>query len=147
MLEKFAKIKNLNIHNLRDPRSIGLIVFGFISLLVTWNTLDAIQTNYTLQKQIARIEQQTKIHELENANLKLKNEYLNTDQYLELTARRQFGKALEGEKVLLVPKEVALSKTVDVKEGPPISADEPSHKPFYQRNFEAWMEFLFHRSR
>jgi cell division protein FtsB len=146
------KIKNYPkkelINHLKDVRVLGLVVFGIIVLLVTLSSLEAIQANYVLQKQIARLEQQSSIQELENTNLKLKNEYYNTDQYLELAARRQFGVAAPGEKVFLVPRDVALANSVDAAKAE--SAPKPtgsSKKPFYQRNFEAWMDFLFYRNR
>lgn len=144
MLEKSKKhIARIPFHQLRDVRVVGLIFFGVIALLVTWSTLGAIQANYELQKQIARLEEQNKVHELENANLALKNQYFETDQYLELTARRQYGKALPGEKVLLVPESVALAKTIDIKEDRPQGEKKSPQKPRYQKNFEAWMRFLF----
>ena len=57
MLEKIKKYqKHINVEQLKDVRIIGLIVFGIITLLVTWSGLGAIQANYALQKQIARLE-------------------------------------------------------------------------------------------
>lgn len=133
------------LKQLRDVRVLGLHVFVVIALLVTWSGVGVIQTNYELQKRIARLEQENELQELENETLKLRNEYYETDQYLELTARRQFGLAAKGETLLLVPEEVALAHTVDL----PAKAEEDSGptpaKPTYQRNFEAWMEFLFRR--
>lgn len=145
------KIKNVHQHpytqELRDVRVLGLIVFAIIVLLVSWSGVRVIETNYRLQQQIARMEEQTKLLELENANKKLENEYYETDQYLELQARKQFGKAAKGETVLIVPKKVALAHTVEL----PKPKDEEKKKttpskPFYQKNFEAWMEFLFRRT-
>jgi cell division protein FtsB len=148
MLDKIQKYKNHPfVEQLKDVRVIGLIVFSVIVLLVAWSGLGAIQSNYVLQKQIARLEQENAIKELENTNLRLKNQYFNTDEYLELQARRQFGKAAPGETVVLVPREVALSKTTDVstKETEEAESAKPE-KPAYQQNFEAWMEFFFHRT-
>jgi cell division protein FtsB len=146
----FEKIKKYRKHpyvdHLKDVRFIGLVVFGVIVLLVTWSSLDAIQSNYELQKQVTKLEQQNELHKLDNANLKLKNEYYNTEQYLELTARRQFGVAAPGEKVLLIPKEVALAHSTDLpKPDQQKIVEEDDRKPWYQHNFEAWMDFLFHR--
>lgn len=143
MPEKIKKYLKL-IAYLRDVRFIGLGVFAMIGLLVAWSTLGAIQVNYELQQQIARLEEQNKIHELENSNLRLRKQYYETEQYLELTARRQFSKGAEGETLVLVPRSVALAKTVDL----PDEYKEPKRedrapKPSYQRNFEAWMRFFF----
>ena len=145
----FEKLKNKhpNIAQLKDVRVIGLLVFGIIVLLVTWSGLGAIQSNFVLQKQIARLREQNKVHELENNNLRLKNEYYNTEQYLELQARRQFSKAAPGETLILVPKGVALAHTAEIPEIKERQAAAPKpKKPTYQKNFEAWMDFFFHRS-
>lgn len=148
MLEKIKKYrKHPVVNQLKDVRVIGLLVFGVIVLLVSWSGLGAIQSNFVLQKQVARLQQQNKVSELENTNLRLKNQYYNTDQYLELQARRQFGKAAPGETLVLVPKSVALAHTVELKsENKPIISEHKPVKPTYQKNFEAWIEFFFHRN-
>jgi cell division protein FtsB len=147
----FERIKTAYKHpytqQLKDTRVLGLLAFGVIVLLVSWSGISVIETNYALQQQIARLEQQNKVQELENNNQKLRNQYYTTDQYLELQARRQFGKAAPGETLLLVPKSVALAHTTDIKE--PTTKEQESitpHKPTYQQNFEAWMRFFFHHS-
>lgn len=146
----FEKIKTLpkrfNIDQLKDVRVIGLVVFCVIALLVTWSGLGAIQANFVLQKQIARLEQENRVKELENTNLKLKNQYYDTEQYLELQARRQFGKAAPGETMVLVPESVALAKTMELKKDTPEEAVSAPEKPGYQQNFEAWMDFFFRRT-
>ncbi len=112
-------------------------------VLVSWNTVGVIQTNYDLQKRLSRLEQQNEVYNLENENLKLKNEYYNSDQYLELTARKQFGKAAPGERVYIVPKNVALEHTVELPKPKEQAPEVANPKPMYQRNFEAWMDFFF----
>ncbi len=148
------KIKTIHKHpqvgrvarQVKDIRIIGFAAFAVLVLLVSWSTVTVIQTNYDLQKQVSKIEQQNKVSELQNNNLKLRNQYYNTDQYQELTARRQFGKAAPGEKVLLVPKNVALAHTVDLPKNDAQFNTAPA-KPFYQQNFNTWMDFFFHRQR
>ncbi len=145
----FEKIKNLPrnpfVKELRDVRVMGLLVFGVITILVSWSGLQVIEVNYSLQQQIARLEQQNKVTELENNNLKLRNRYYSTDQYLELQARRLFGRGAPGEKLILVPKNVALAHTVEVPDQQKEEARQKPQKPVYQKNFEAWMSFFFHR--
>ncbi len=148
----FDKIKNLKsipyIQELKDVRILGMLVFGVIVLLVSWSGVKVIETNYALQQQIARMEEETKLLELQNANEKLKNEYYKTDQYLELQARKQFGKAAPGETVLVVPESVALKYTKDFSndKAENKSSVQQKEKPFYQKNIEAWMSFFFRRS-
>ncbi len=146
MLEKIKTyIKHPFVQQLRDVRFVGFCVFGILVLLVTWSGVGVIEANYKLQKQISAIQQQNAVYELQNKNLALGNQYYNTDQYLELQARRQFGKAAPGETLLLVPKGVALAHTVDLSAKDKTAPKQVVNKPFYQRNFEAWIDFLFRR--
>lgn len=144
MLNKINTDKYLrHLRDLRDVRTLGLLLFAGVVLLVSWSGVGVIQANYDLQKQIADLEQQVELKELENSNQRLRNQYYETDQYLELQARRQFNKAAPGEKLYIVPKNVALSHSVEpIIPTPETEADKPA-KPFYQKNFEAWINFLF----
>ncbi|CAN5682049.1 hypothetical protein BH23PAT2_BH23PAT2_06950 [soil metagenome] len=141
--------KELSIHvksilfQLRDVRVIGLIGFGVIAVLVTWSGIRVLQSNFELQERIVSLEQEVVIQELENTNLALRNEYYNTDQFLELQARRQFGLAAPGETVLMVPKSVALANSVPVTELEQEASIIEDPKPAYQLNLEAWMRFFF----
>lgn len=128
---------------LSDPRNVGLIAFGIVALLVTWSGVKTVQTNFELDKKISIAKQRNDIARLENENLKLKNTYYESDQFLELAARRQFGKAAPGEQLYLVPEEVAMARTVDMPTDEKGSEPAPAPKPKYQQNFEAWSEFLF----
>ena len=75
----------------------------------------------------------------------LRNKYLETDQFLELAARRQFGKAAPGETELLIPKSVALAHTVDpLKTNKTIASTQTVKRPTYQRHFQAWIDFFLH---
>jgi cell division protein FtsB len=148
----FEKIKTYQKHpymqQLRDVRVLGLLVFVMLVLLTTWSGIKVIQTNYELARRVASLEQEVEVRQLENANLRLRNQYYETDEFLELAARRQFGRAAPGEKLMLVPKEVALSHTVDLSGKSKTTAEQPQEgdKPAYQRNFEAWVNFFLHRT-
>jgi cell division protein FtsB len=148
MLEKIKTYqKHPIVRDLRDVRVVGLLVFGVIVLLVSWSGVRVIETNYKLQRQIARMEEETTLLKLETANKKLENEYYKTDQYLELQARQQFGKAAPGETILIVPESVALAHTTDLpQDSDDKKAAQQPAKPFYQKNFEAWMGFFFRRN-
>ncbi|MEO8785020.1 MAG: hypothetical protein ABI221_01725 [Candidatus Saccharimonadales bacterium] len=144
----FDKIKKLQqgaaYKQLQDVRVLGLLAFGVIALMVSWSTISAIQTNYGLQKQIAAMQQQTAVDQLENKNLALTNQYYSTNQFLELAARQHFGKAAPGETILLVPKAVALAHTVETP-STVTKAEPKAHASGFQDNFEAWMTFFLHR--
>lgn len=146
MLEKLKQYQNNpSLKVLSDTRALGLIAFGIIALLVSWSGVKSIQTNYELQKQISELTQQNNVKKLENVNLKLRNEYYKTDQFLELAARRQFGKAAPGETVIIVPKSVAYANSIEIPKQKTTENSASSKKPFYQKNLESWVNFFLHR--
>ncbi len=141
-----AENKNNILEKIRlfaDTRVLGLLAFGAIALLVTWSGIKVVQTNYELEKKISVSKQENAISQLENQNMKLKNQYYESSQYLELTTRRQFGKAAPGERLYTIPETVALSKTVEPLPVVAVATtDVDENKPAFQRNFNAWMRFL-----
>lgn len=131
------------IKRLGDIRFAGQVLFVVIVLLISWSGIKTIQTNYGLQKQISGLRQQTDIQKLKNNNLALQNDYFNSNQYLELSARQNFGLASPGEKEIIVPASVALSYTIN----PPASKAPTAsdHQPVYQKHFQSWVDFFLHR--
>ena len=145
-IKQYQKIIIDSASHLKDIRVVGLLVFLLIAFMVSWSGVKAIDANYGLQKQISRLDQENEVQKLSNENLRLQNDYYNTPQYLEIAARQEFGLAAPGETVLQVPRSVALSHTVDIPGlEPQIVTKDKSKKPFYQKNFQAWMDFLLHR--
>ncbi len=149
MLQKIKKYQDQllahpRLRQFQDVRAIGLLIFLVVALMVSWSGAKVIQRNYELQKQISELRQQTAVDELSNNNLKLQNHYFETEQYLDLKARQDFGKGLPGETLLLIPRDVALTyitKPAETKE----EVTPESQRPAYQRNFQAWINFLLHR--
>ena len=142
-IKQNAQIIYAYANRLRDVRFAGQVFFVVIVLLVSWSGIKAIDTNYSLEKQISTLQQQNVIQKLEDTNLQLQNQYYNSNQYLELSARQNFGLAASGETELIVPQNVALSYTAPEPKAPPTKP--VSQLPFYERNFEAWVNFFLHR--
>jgi cell division protein FtsL len=103
------------IYELQDIRVAGMVVFGIVVLLISWSGVKSIDTNYQLQKQISELKQENDVANLDNQNLQLQNQYYNSNQYLDLSARQNLGLAAPGETELIVPKDVALKYTVVVQ--------------------------------
>lgn len=146
------KIKNLwlpqRLGFVADTRNIGLFIFVVITLAISWSGVKTIQRNYELQKQISVLQQQNTVLRLTNENTALQNQYLQTDQYLELAARQNFGLAAPGETVLLVPKSTAM-KYIDlalVKTSGSNQASSEANQSKYSKNFHDWSSFLLGRS-
>ena len=137
------KIKNLmSSKNLRAYFSLGAMgayLIAVVSLSVAWASTKAIQRNYQLMKEISVLEQEADIAEQKVANQKLENEYYKSDAFLELAARTQLNKAAPGEKLMIVPKEVALSKL-------PAGSTDLDLVPVTEKtdlpNWQAWLQFL-----
>ncbi len=132
------------VQRLGDIRFAGQVLVVLVVLMISWSGIKTIQTNYGLQRQITAINQRNQLQKLQNDNLALQNQYYNSDQYLELAARQNFGLAAPGETEILVPPSIALKHTVELPstDAPKKAADQ---QPAYERNFEAWVNFFLHR--
>jgi cell division protein FtsB len=140
-------INSRRFKQLTDIRNIGLYIFALIVMAITWSGIKTVQNNYELQKQISVLNQQNAVLELENSNTSLQNKYLQTDQYQDLAARQNLGLAAPGEKVLLVPKSVAM-KYIDpniFKETSQMTANKVDNRSNYVKNLEDWRDFLLGR--
>ena len=141
--EKYQKIENiLKDKGLYDVRILGLLLIGIVTVMVFWSGAKIVQQNYELSIKVEEIRQENEVIELENQNKALRNEYLATNEYAELTARRVFGRASPGERVYIVPQDVAEEAltTPDTEREAEVATAE---KPQYQENFEAWMNIYF----
>ena len=124
----------------RDIRFTGQVVFACIVLLISWSGVKTIQTNYELQREISALQQKNAVRKLENSNLALQNDYYKTDEYLELSARRNFGLGMPGETELLVPQSVAMSHAPELS-----ATNAESVSPKDVNNFQAWVNFFLNR--
>jgi cell division protein FtsB len=148
----FEQIKNsLNTKQARrllDVRNIALYIFGLVVLAIAWSGAKTVQNNYGLQKQISSLKQQNQVLSLQNGNTYLNNQFYQTNEYLELSARQNLGLAAPGEQVLVIPKAVAM-KYVDpslaARSGMSQAATVDNRSKFI-KNLEAWRDFLLGRS-
>ena len=134
-------------YQLQDVRTWGLVVFACMAAAVTWSGAKAIQLNFDLQKKVVALVEQNKLQSLQNQTQSLKNEYLKSDEFKELSARRLYGKAAPGERLYVVPKDVALKYVSAQPVSVPFKAAvQPIKLPAYQQNTQDWLDFFFHRT-
>lgn len=126
----------------RDGRALALISFAIIAILVAYSSVGVLQRNYELEKKISSLKQKNNVAKLENENQKLRNSYYESDEYVELTARRQLGKAKEGERLYLIPRSSAEASSIDVKPIVEVVPEAEVEKSKYQRNVEGWIRFF-----
>ena len=112
-----------------------LLMALLITMSWVWGTVDAIQQNFMLQQEVDGLSQQIAYQELENQTLTFENQYYNSREYLELSARSHLNKANAGEKLLILPPTTVADTT------PPV---QQSVTPITKRsNFQQWLYFLF----
>jgi len=121
---------------------ISVLVIIVISFSILWAGIHVIQRNYKLLKQISVLEQEAELMKLSVSNQKLMNEYYNTDAYMEISARRLLNKALPGEKLMLVPKSLALEQV------PSLELEKNNTNDSVQKlnNWQKWVRFLSGKS-
>ena len=143
----FQKIKNnQSLKMIFDIRNVGLYVLLVVTLSVAWSSIKSIQKNYEIEKQISVLSQEVDVLEQETKNMALKNEYYKTDVFLELAARKYFGKALPGEQFISVPTEFASKYThPDIKTAEEAAAAAKSSTPKFVQNWQAWLNFFTNR--
>ncbi|MEO5691107.1 MAG: hypothetical protein ABIQ64_02885 [Candidatus Saccharimonadales bacterium] len=112
-----------------------LIVAMIIVVASIWNTMLTLQRNFILQQKVNNLEQELLLTQLEVDTLRLQQQYLQSAEYQELTARAKLGKSAPGEKVVNLPP---LPKVDNEPSVLTPTLDESS-------NFQKWMRFFFGR--
>lgn len=108
---------------------VGVAVFwlGFMTI-----TIDVMNRNYRLQRQVDQGALDNQVIEIQNENLRLEQAYYKTNEYLELSARALLGKALPGEHLVLLKR----AEVADTNQG-------KIDQQFEQRsNLDQWLDFL-----
>ena len=124
LIYRFKKYATLN--------NIVMFVAAIIVLTGVWSTIDTLQRNFSLQMQVNDLDQQIEVAELETSTLGLEQQYFQSSEYLELSARQYLGKATPGEKMIILPKHQPAAKSIER----PARYVEPS-------NLEQWKQFFF----
>ena len=96
------------------------------------STIQVLNNNYNLQRQVDNAILDNQITELENENLRLEQMYYQTDEYLDLSARSLLGKASPGEHLVILPR---------VEHDDSGSTDGVA--TVEKSNLDQWLDFLF----
>lgn len=107
-----------------------------IALSWSWGTVTTLQRNFSLQQQVDTLDQEVEVSSLQNGNLKFQQNYLRSNEYLELSARELLGKAAPGEKAVILPDSSDVKDTAGQAKNPLTPIERPG-------NFSQWMQFFF----
>lgn len=102
-----------------------------------WGSLEVMQRNYTLQKEVDIKQRQLQLTQLQRDSLELQKKYYQTDEYRELAVRDTLGLVKPGEKLLILPDNSAAAKAADAPK------QQVAVRLESAPNLQQWLNFLF----
>ncbi len=120
--------------------NVVLVIAAMIAVSWAWASVQAVQRNYQLQREVDGKQQQLALTQLQTDTLAYQQRYYQSHEYLSLEAKRRLGLAEPGEKVVVLPPNTAdaiAKDKVAEKDVTPAPVDDQT-PPFQQ-----WMNFLF----
>ena len=126
-------------HKLLTFNNLVIITAILIALGWVWGSLNVMQRNYALQKEVDYKKRELQLAELQKDSLELEKRYYETNEYRELAARESLGLVMPGEKLLILPENSEGAKAAsDTKNtGSQVVSVETTS------NLEQWLNFLF----
>lgn len=143
MQNKQRQLKRLLYHVRHEYVTMNnavLAIAAIIAISWAWASVQAVQRNYQLQKEIDDKRRQATLVQLQADNLQFEQRYYKSSEYLTLEAKRRLGLAEPGEKVLILPPNSAAVKAESASENTSTVASTvaPAPPPLQQ-----WLNFLF----
>lgn len=118
----------------------------FVAFLVAlgwlWGSLQVMQRNYILQREVDYKRRELAVTQLQKDTLELQKRFYQTNEYKELAARESLGLVMPGERVLILPANSEVVKQAD-KDSIGSAASDTSIVAVESSNIEQWMNFLF----
>jgi len=127
-------------HNYLTFNNLVILTAFLIAAGWVWGSLQVMQRNYGLQKEVDYKKRQLQLVELQKDSLELQKRYYETNEYRELAARESLGLVMPGEKVLILPENSEAAKQADAKKNSSKTVIVPQDKT---SNLEQWLNFLF----
>jgi len=127
-------------HNYLTFNNLVILTAFLIAAGWVWGSLQVMQRNYGLQKEVDYKKRQLQLAELQKDSLELQKRYYETNEYKELAARESLGLVMPGEKVLILPDNSEAAKASDAKKSGAVAVVVPQDKT---SNLEQWLNFLF----
>lgn len=125
-------------HEYLTLNNVVVVVAFIIAANWVWGSLEMMQRNFSLQKELDDKSRQLIVAQLDTDNAKLEQRYYKTDEYKELAVRQRLGLVSPGERLLILPPNSEAVKNADK-----VVAVKPSATVVPISNFGQWMNFLF----
>ncbi len=120
--------------------NIVMVVALVVAASWAWGTIAQMQTNFAAQKAVDDQRRELQLTELEVATLQYQQNYYKSDEYKELSARKDLGLVLPGEKVLALPANSQAVKDADAADAKRGSTQ--ATQAATGSNLEQWLQFL-----
>jgi len=115
-----------------------IVVALMIAAGWVWGSLDVMQRNYKLQKELDDKSRQLIVVQLDTDNSKLEQRYYKTAEYQALAVRQRLGLGSPGESVLILPPNSEAAKKIGK-----VAKTTVTTQNVKISNFGQWMNFLF----
>ena len=123
-------------HDFFTIENIVLAMAIMLCLVWTYQSISAMSRNWELAETLTREKRELELLNVEVETAELENEYYKTEEYQELMARKLLDKKLDGENMVVMPKNSEIAKNKRKVEKSNSAEREYS-------NFEKWMMYLF----
>ena len=136
---KLRQLKYKIKHDYLAIENIVLVVAVIMCLTWTFQSIEAMTRNWTLTERLSTERKNLELLEIEVETAELENEYLKSDEYQELSARRLLDKKLPGENMVALPENSDAAKNKHQKTEVATAPNEPKD----YSNPEKWLRYLF----
>ena len=125
-------------HQYLTTNNAVVIVALLVAASWAWGSVQAMERNYALQREVDFKHRELRLAELETATLKFEQNYYKSDEYKELAVRERMGLVNPGEKVLILPPNSAAASASDAG-----AEAVATPQRIEQINLQQWANFLF----
>jgi hypothetical protein len=142
-------MKNINIrkwyyhirHRYVTMNNVVIAVALVIGASWTWGSIEMMQRNYNLQKEVDSKRREQQLADLEVQTLTYEQKYYKSSEYQDLAMRQRLGMADAGEKALILPPNSQAAKNADTQHQKKSAVVVP------ESSFQQWANFLFGANR
>jgi hypothetical protein len=139
--QKYQKLIYRFRNRIFTMNNIVVLVALFIAVSWAWGSVNVLQRNYVLQREIDDKKRDLQLTQLKVDTERFQQTYYKSDEYKELAVRQRLGLAFLDEKVLILPTNSNDASESDYRNDiRPTVILQPT-------NTEQWMNFLFGGSR
>lgn len=139
-------MKKINIHKIYYHLryrylTMNNVVIG-VALLIgagwAWGSVEMMQRNFDLQKEVDSKARQLRLVELQTQNLTYEQRYYKSSEYQELAVRARLGLVRPGEKAIILPPNSETAKNADA-----LLTKHTVQSVEVIDNVQLWVNFLF----